>query len=183
VVASSISTAASSACLTARNAVVGSTKNAPLLVPLSFLPTVGQWNAGSRWVRCDLAEIAVGSGVGQPRLATLPSRFSMLEATLKSNPKKFALCEDDPANTGPDGAQTTYADCSHGADWTMLTSLTMAGAEGAPYPGLTALKKIGATQCAAVKTPPGHEVFAEPPTRMLWSSVDDRELDCWVNNN
>jgi hypothetical protein len=178
VVSSSITTAASDTCRTARDALVGSTTSAPLLVPLTFLPTVKEWDAGSRWVRCDLAEIAIGSGVGEPRLAKLPHRFSTLVATLKSTPKRFALCEDDPANNGPDGAQTTYADCTGGADWTMVTSLTMAGARGA-YPGLAALKKIGATQCAAVvKVSPGHEMFAEPPTQTLWKSIDDRELDC-----
>jgi hypothetical protein len=34
-----------------------------------------------------------------------------------------------------------------------------------------------------VRATPGHEAFAEPPTQTLWTSIDDRELDCWINNN
>jgi Septum formation len=160
----------------------GVTTKEALLAPTYYLPSTALWAAGQRWVRCDITLIKVGSTVAEPKLADLPA-FAELVSTLKTNPVKYALCEDDPASNGPDGAQTTYADCTGPADLTFLAELAMAGADGAPYPGLAALTKIGATQCAALKVPAGHVVVAEPPLKSDWTKYDDRSLDCWVNNN
>ena len=165
-----------------RTALPGVTEKEALLYPTYYLPSVSLWASGARWVRCDITEVKVGSAVAAPKLADLGS-FASLKSTLASDPKKFALCEDDPANNGPDGAQTTYADCTGAADWTFLAAFTMAGTDGTPYPGLTQLKATGATQCAALSTPAGHVVYAEPPSAADWTRYNDRELDCWLNNN
>jgi hypothetical protein len=161
----------------------GITVKEALLYPTYYLPSVAMWNAGSRWVRCDITEIKFGSTVAKPRLANLTTSFATLVSTLENDPQKFALCEDDPASNGPDGAATTYADCTGPADWTFVADLTMAGANGTSYPGASALKALGTKQCATLKTPAGHTVFVEPPSKNDWTKYDDRELDCWVNNN
>lgn len=175
--------AAYAACHTQQSRILpGITEKEALLYPTYYLPSTTQWGDGARWVRCDISEVKVGSTIAAPKLANLAG-FAELKSTLSADPKRFALCEDDPANNGPDGAQTTYADCTGPADWTFIAALTMAGTDGAPYPGLTQLKTVGATQCATLKTPAGHEVFVEPPTQADWTKYDDRELDCWLNNN
>ena len=154
-----------------------------LLYPAYYVPSIALWNGGARWVRCDLAEIRVGSTVAAPTLTNLPTRFSDLVSTLKSDPKKFALCENDPASNGPDGAQTTYADCTRAADWTFVVQLVLPGNTNAAYPGAAQLKKTGNADCLARIQTPGHDVFAETPDKTAWEKYADRTLDCWLNNN
>jgi hypothetical protein len=154
-----------------------------LLYPTYYIPSIAMWNSGSRWVRCDITEIKPGSTVAKPRLANITMSFATIVSTLKNDPQRFALCEDDPANNGPDGAQTTYADCTGPSDWTFVEALTMKGADGAPYPGASALQAQGLKQCAPLKAPKGHTIFAEPPAEADWTKYNDRELDCWLNNN
>ncbi len=154
-----------------------------LLYPAYYLPSISLWNAGARWVRCDLAEIKVGSTIAAPALTNLPTRFSDLVSTLKSDRKKFALCENDPASNGPDGDQTTYADCAGPSDWTFAVQLALPGDTNVPYPGAAQLKKTGTADCLARVQSPGHDVFAETPDKTSWEKYADRNVDCWVNNN
>jgi hypothetical protein len=154
-----------------------------LLYPAYYVPSISLWEAGARWVRCDLAEIKVGSSIASPALTDLPTSFSDLVATLKSDPKKFALCEDDPASNGPDGAETTYADCTGPADWSFVVQLALPGDTNVAYPGVAALKKTGTADCITRVQSPGHEVFAETPDKTSWVKYADRNIDCWVNNN
>jgi hypothetical protein len=175
--------AAHDACVAEQKKILPAiTVKEALLVPTYYVPSTAMWGAGARWVRCDIGLIKVGSLVSSPALAALPS-FGELQSTLTATPVKYALCEDDPASNGPDGAETTYADCGGQADLTFLSSMTMAGADGTPYPGLAALTKIGQTQCATLAIPAGHLVVAEPPAKVDWTQYNDRELDCWLNNN
>jgi hypothetical protein len=148
-----------------------------------YLPSVALWNSGARWVRCDISEIKIGSSVASPTLEDLPTRFATLTESLNTDPKKFDRCEDDVLNNGPDGAETTYADCTGPTDWSFALALTLAGAKGAAYPGVAALKALGAKDCASEVSANGHDLFAEIPTTTSWTTFDDRELDCWVNNN
>jgi hypothetical protein len=175
--------AAYTACLAEQNKnLPGLTTREALLYPTYFLPSVDDWAAGARWVRCDISLIKVGSTIAAPELARLPA-FATLKSTLASHPETYALCENDPASNGPDGPQTTYATCTGASDWTFVGSLTMAGTDGATYPGLAALAAIGKTQCATLNPPASHEVFAEPPAKVDWTKYNDRQLDCWSNNN
>jgi Septum formation len=176
--------AAYAACLAQQNASLpGLPKTEALLKPTYYLPSVPLWNGGARWVRCDVTEVKVGSLVTRPVLAPLPARFSGLTSALKANPKKFALCEDDPENNGPDGAQTTFADCTGPSDWSFVLARTIPGGSSAPYPGKGVLNKIGASECLSHVTASGHDVFAETPSSLSWTKYDDREVDCWINNN
>jgi hypothetical protein len=161
----------------------GITVKEALLYPTYYIPSIAMWNAGSRWVRCDITEIKVGSTVAKPKLGNITTSFATLVSTLKNDPTRFALCEDDPASNGPDGALTTYANCNGPSDWTFVAALTMTGADGAAYPGASALHTLGLKQCAMLDTPKGHTIFAEPPAETDWTKYDDRELDCWLNNN
>jgi hypothetical protein len=154
-----------------------------LLYPAYYLPSTSLWNSGARWVRCDLAEIKVGSTTAAPVLTNLPSPFSELVSTLKTNPKKFALCENDPASNGPDGEQTTYADCTGPADWSFVVQLSLPGDTNVAYPGSAQLKKTGTADCLARINDPGHDVFAEVPDKTSWEKYAVRTVDCWINNN
>jgi Septum formation len=148
-----------------------------------YVPSVALWTDGARWVRCDLTRIKVGSEVQSPVLDTLPPHISTLESALNTTPKKFDLCEDDLMLNGPDGAATTFADCTGPADWTFAAAVTLDGAKGAAYPGTAALKAIGAKDCLVEVDAGGHDIFPEVPSAASWTKFDDRELDCWVNNN
>ena len=175
--------AAHDACVSEQKRILpGLTTKEALLVPTYYLPSIALWGAGSRWVRCDIGAIKIGSTVAAPELADLVS-FSELKSTLTNTPVKYALCEDDPASNGPDGAEATYADCSGPADYTFLAALTMTAPDGTVYPGLAALTKTGTVQCATLDAPAGHLVVAEPPAKLDWTDYNDRQLDCWLNNN
>jgi hypothetical protein len=161
----------------------GVTAKEALLYPTYYVPSVSQWNAGARWVRCDLTEIRVGSTFASPDLAPLPTKFSDLVAALKSNPNKFALCEDDPANNGPDGDQTTYASCTGPSDWTLIFTRDVSGAIGATYPGTAALRTQGDSECVTPYSTSAHIATAIYPSKTTWTKYDDRAFDCWLNNN
>ena len=154
-----------------------------LLYPTYYVPSVAQWNAGARWVRCDLTEIRVGSAFENPDLTPLPARFSDLVSALDSNPKKFALCEDDPANNGPDGSQTMYASCTGPSDWTLIFTKNVPGAIGSTYPGTAALKAQGDSECVTPYSTTEHVATAIYPSATTWTQYNDRTLDCWLNNN
>ena len=154
-----------------------------LLYPTYYIPSVSRWNAGARWVRCDLTEIRVGSSIASPGLARLPTKFADLESTLGSNPKKFALCEDDPANNGPDGDQTTYASCTGPSDWTLLFTKNVPGAIGSAFPGTPTLKALGDKECVSIYSTADQVAIAVHPSEPTWTKYNDRELDCWLNNN
>jgi hypothetical protein len=148
-----------------------------------YLPSIALWNAGARWVRCDISEIKVGSSVQSPTLADLPTRFVTLTRALSTQPRKFDRCEDDVLNNGPDGVGTTYADCTGPNDWGFALALTLAGGRNAAYPGTAVLKVLGAKDCARNVRSDGHDLYPEVPSRTSWTSYRDRELDCWINNN
>jgi hypothetical protein len=132
--------AAFHACLAKEKSLLPAiTPKEALFYPTYYVPSVAQWNNGARWVRCDMTEIKVGSEVAKPSLAPLPARFSDLIASLAATPKKFALCENDVFNSGPDGDGTTYADCTNPADWTFVVELTLPGNAHAPFPGTALL--------------------------------------------
>lgn len=148
-----------------------------------YVPSTARWNNGARWVRCDITRIKIGSLVASPTLENLPARFSTLTDALNTTPKKFDRCEDDVLNNGPDGAQTTYADCTGPSDWSFALALTLAGGKDAPYPGAAALKALGTKDCASEVPSNGHNLYPEVPTSASWTRFGDRELDCWINNN
>jgi hypothetical protein len=177
--------AAFNACLAEQKALLpGVTPKEALFYPTYYVPSTAQWNSGARWVRCDMTEIKVGSEVAKPKLTTLPARFADLISELKANPAKFALCENDVFNNGPDGAQTSYADCTKPNDWTFVVRLTLPGSATAPYPGTAALQTLGTQKCnAAVKAVAGHDLVAKAPSETDWVDNDVRTVDCWRNNN
>jgi hypothetical protein len=179
-----VDTAAFRACLAEQQRLLpGITAKEALLYPTYYIPSVAQWNSGARWVRCDLTEIKIGSTYENPQLTALPAAFSSLVATLKSNPKEFAFCEDDPANNGPDGNQTVYASCTGPSDWTLIFTKNLPGADGSAFPGTTALKALGDKQCVSAYSTSAHVATAIYPSSTTWTKYDDRELDCWLNNN
>jgi hypothetical protein len=148
-----------------------------------YLPSVALWNGGARWVRCDIIRIKVGSSVHSPALAPLPAKFATLTEQLNTNPRKFDRCEDDVDNNGPDGAHTTFADCTGSSDWTFVLAIALDGGPKAAYPGSASLTATGTKKCASAVAAAGHDIYPEIPSAASWTGFDDRELDCWINNN
>jgi hypothetical protein len=180
-----VDAAAFKACRARQKALLPAiTPTEALFYPTYYVPSVAQWNNGARWVRCDMTEIKVGSDIAKPHLTTLPAKFADLVKQVVTTPKKFALCENDPANNGPDGEHTMYADCTGPTDWTFRVRLPLAGGATAPYPGAALLKQLGTTKCAAAVTAPaGNDIFAKTPSQSAWVQEHVRTVDCWVNNN
>jgi hypothetical protein len=179
-----VDTAAFDACLARQKALLPAiTPKEALFYPTYYIPSVAQWTDGARWVRCDMTEIKVGSAIAKPKLTPLPARFANLVSEVEATPKRFALCEDDVFNNGPDGAGTIYADCTKPADWTFQVRLTLPGGAAAAYPGTATLKALGMQKCAAAVKSDGQDLFAKIPSKTSWVQNGDRAVDCWLNNN
>jgi hypothetical protein len=180
-----VDTAAFDACRARQKSLLPAiTPNEALFYPTYYVPSIAQWNNGARWVRCDMTRIKVGSDIAKPALTALPAKFADLVTQVGATPKKFALCENDPANNGPDGEHTMYADCTRPADWTFVTRLPLSGGATAPYPGTALITQLGSQKCAtAVVAPDGHDVFAKTPSQTEWLQNGVRSVDCWLNNN
>ena len=180
-VKSDVDDAAYQACSVERDRVLDAADPEGRLWENYFLPSDSQWKNGARWVRCDVAEVTVGSTIAKPHFADLP-KFASILSTLSSNPKTYELCEDDPANNGPDGDFTTYALCTGPADWSLLGPGYLHESDSAEYPSAKALKSEGATACKTYVVAKGHVAYVEAPTETEWGN-GDRQVDCWVNNN
>ena len=143
-----------------------------------LVPDQQSWDAGARWVRCDVGELATGSLVTSPGLAPIPS-FSKVTAEI-SKTSDFNFCVNDPAGTAgsPVGADATYADCNEQPDWTLQLYLIIeSGSPG--YPGATYLQTQYQQQCQALYADARHITFDTYPSQAEWNQGNDI-APCWV---
>jgi len=146
-----------------------------------FVPSEAQWSDGARWVRCDLAQFAVGSLLATPDFAALGS-ITDLTSRLRSDPTAFAACvltTDVSGRTGPlDDPKARYADCGGDYQWALQKDFTIPGADGDPYPAETALAQVEQASCgdAAVAADVGWAAYV--PTSEQWDS-GYRGASCW----
>jgi hypothetical protein len=150
---------------------------------VEFLPTEAYWDAGARWVRCDISVLAVGSPVHKPTLEDLPSRHDLV-SEIGNAPDQFRFCVNDPGGTGsggPKGTNAVYADCRDNPEWRLKSFLDIPLTANAPYPGLKYLTGIYQRECEQVYSSPTKQTYAYYPSANTWTYDGPySDLECWV---
>jgi len=155
------------------------------LEPGYFLPSEAAWAAGARWVRCDVAIIAYGSPIAEPRLEKLPADIGDLVDDVRSTPEIFDLCvntEESTDASDPFNSETaTYADCAAGPQWREASEDYMPGDDSAPFPSEKARNAFDQANCGDPADAAGEVWITYEPTKDSWQS-GDRVVECWVSS-
>jgi hypothetical protein len=153
------------------------------LEPGYFVPTATAWSAGARWVRCDIAVIAFGSSLDNPKLAPLPARIATFVDKLTSSPQSMSLCVDTKeASEGSDpfdSGTARYADCTGDPQWREASESDLPGDDAAPFPSEKARNAFDQTTCGDPADAAGQFWITYEPTADSWAT-GDRTVECWV---
>jgi hypothetical protein len=178
---SSIASAGGSACSAKLAAFLPDIPVGGLLTDFFFMPSEAQWAKGARWVRCDVAQLAIGSLLTTPSFAALGS-ITDLTARLRDDPQAFASCvltTDPSGRTGPfDDPKSRYADCGGTHQWSLTTNFTVPGVDGDPYPAQTQIAQVEQTSCGDLAAAAGVGWTAYIPTVEQWDG-GFRGGSCW----
>lgn len=178
----SIESDAIQTCTNAQNAALGNTDDTVARIDtLPLLPDQSQWNAGARWVRCDVGVYAVGSPVSKPAFEDLPAS-DVLFRELKEAPSQFDLCVSVPDSSdpdGPDSAGALYVDCRDHPQWALHGYQYIVAGSVDDYPSLADMQAEYQTSCENPYSDATHITFAHYPTKYDWDDGDNR-FECWI---
>lgn len=148
-----------------------------------FVPSIAAWNAGARWVRCDIALVAFGSALFAPTFLPLPTNIDELVGEVTELPLKYALCIDtgDPSgSTDPyHGPFSTYSDCTDRPQWQEASTAELPSAT-LVLPDVDSLLAFEQRWCGDAAEAEGNLWFAYAPTGESWAA-GDRRVECWVS--
>jgi hypothetical protein len=147
----------------------------------TYLPEEKAWNAGARWVRCDVAVVAVGSPVEHPTFENLPS-FGTLTDAIYRDAKQFDFCVNGSSGVGADGPKgpnAVYADCSKNPQWRLEAYTPIQSDLSGPLPSATDLNDSYVLNCQHPYTDATHITYVYFPTKSDWTNGDN-EFECWV---
>ncbi|MCU1468971.1 MAG: hypothetical protein JWQ39_120 [Glaciihabitans sp.] len=147
----------------------------------TFLPTERAWNAGARWVRCDVSVLAVGSSVAHPLFESLPT-IAALKSSISTDPAEYDFCVTDPSGMGaggPKGSGAVYADCSDSPQWILKKFVFPPQDVGAPSPGQAALTSDYNQDCKSKYSNKTHTTYPYYPSTTDWTH-DNTVIECWV---
>jgi hypothetical protein len=146
-----------------------------------LFPTRVQWAAGARWIRCDVAELALGSRVQKPQLGKLPARISALKADISGNPGRYRFCVNTPGGAGeaPLDTHAVYADCTGEPRpaWTFEKTFPLDNL--AKYPTDKEFDKLVAKYCDTLVSA-DESTYAYSSTLTEWNE-NNRYIDCWAS--
>jgi hypothetical protein len=144
-----------------------------MLTATYFLPPSEQFNAGARWVRCDVYAYAAPR-----RLAELPRS---LEDALERNraADRFGRCSP----VSPSSPRFRHVACQEPHRWRAVAIRTV-GRPNERYPGLRTVQNRARDRCEApvrtyLGTQEGFSYGFEVPQRDAWAR-DDRVALCWA---
>ncbi|HMH59631.1 MAG TPA: septum formation family protein [Galbitalea sp.] len=176
--------AANQSCGASYNTLFPNNIDAYRILLSETLPSVTQWAAGERWVRCDVQETAAGSLFRNPTFADLPTKFSIFVSSYTTSPSAYAMCIDEPgttAVTGPAiGTGAIIADCTS-AQWRLEPSPDLPDAPGVPYPGYTGLYPYMHAHCGALYDTATIRGWIFYPDNAHWTA-GSRDFECWVGS-
>ena len=146
-----------------------------------FLPRLDQWEAGARWVRCDLSILKPGSKILEPDLADLPSRISELADVINDSPNHFDIC----VNTGEgwtgygpwESESAVYGYCEDDPEWVLHGSVAYPADLDAPFPGAEALNAYTSENCLG-DVDPNQLGYSYMPDEESWG-YGQRQIECW----
>ena len=147
----------------------------------TFLPNERAWNAGARWVRCDVSVLAVGSPIAHPLFESLPT-FAALKSSISTDPAQYDFCVTDPSGMaagGPKGSGAVYADCSDNPQWMLKKFVIPPQDVGAPYPGQAALTSDYNKDCKSKYSNKTHTTYPYYPSKTDWADGNP-VIECWI---
>jgi hypothetical protein len=148
---------------------------------LQILPEEAQWNAGARWVRCDVGVLAVGSSVAHPAFESLPASETLYDS-LRNGPGQYDFCVNDPGGIesgGPKGSNAVYADCRFDPEWKLVAYQPIRPGQGVYYPTQAELKAQYELTCEHPFADATHVTYPYSPSKSDWNT-GDQDLECWV---
>jgi hypothetical protein len=147
----------------------------------AYLPGEAQWDAGARWVRCDIGVYKLGSAVANPTFERLPS-ISALNRAIKDAPAQFDFCVNDPGGLGsggPKGANAVYADCRDKPQWSLEDYQYIYTSPNDDYPNSAELKAQYTLSCQNQYADSTHITYPYYPSKSDWDNGYE-QLECWV---
>jgi hypothetical protein len=158
--------------------------NQQLVQGYFFVPSEAAWNAGARWVRCDVGVLGYGATLSNEVFAKLPARISTLVSTISSDPERYDFCVNSPvpiSEAGPlDNSDARIADCRQDPQWALSGRGNLPEPAGAPFPtNATANSEAGAI-CSKFVTNANEAWIAYLPAESDWTQTNDRQVQCWI---
>ena len=147
----------------------------------TYLPEEKQWDAGARWVRCDIAILKVGTSVKHPVFEQLPA-IADLRQSINDAPAQFDFCVNDPGGLGsggPKGGNAVYADCRDNPQWRLEGDHTIVDPANDAYPTPAELNAAYLVSCKNLYADATHITYVYYPTKSDWDDGTDT-LECWV---
>jgi hypothetical protein len=173
---------ASAACDGARE------KSISLLEPVDYrvmsafyVPSRAAWKAGARWVRCDVAIVAVDTPYANQELADAPVQVSMIDDALTADTNTYMLCLDSPGTsiaTGPFSTGARMVDCTGDAQWRQVGRSYSKEPAGAAYPGDASMRSETNKLCKNTAFD-DEDLWTLHPVEKTWAA-GGRLFECWV---
>lgn len=158
--------------------------NQQLIQGFFFVPSLAEWKAGARWVRCDIGVLGYGATLSNEILAKLPTRISTLVSAVSSDPKRYEFCVNSPvpaSESGPlDNDAARIADCRQNPQWALTGHGNLPEPAGAPFPVDPTANTESAAICAKYAVGDNELWVAYLPNKTDWASSNDRQVQCWV---
>lgn len=149
---------------------------------LFYLPTWEQWEAGERWVRCDVAVVALGPTDGTGLEALPPTAAEVLDEARG----RYKVCTDGPLRAeGEDYAdvyaRSAFVECDAAADWEFAFAFDLWQDE---FPGDYA-RTLAKNYCEAHMARSHGErdgYTAYFPSEQSWAE-GSRTVQCWLESS
>ncbi|MCU1405722.1 MAG: hypothetical protein JWQ43_2025 [Glaciihabitans sp.] len=185
---SQITDAAYGICDTAFSELIPTTYHQQVRVDwFWFSPSDDDWNAGARWVRCDIAMLQTGTPLDDPQLALLPASVHELAEQVTANPRHYGLCVNAPgsdSSAAPRSVdQATLADCTDNPRWEVRGSKPLPSASTSEFrPDVDTLMSEAQQVCHKIPelkgTPATLPGWIYAPTEADWER-GWRSATCW----
>lgn len=180
-----IATAGNTACRAQLDGFLGNIPTG-LIEPFFFVPSVSQWRAGARWIRCDIGLFLLGSPVAAPALDKLPPQIDTLVQQVTSHPDAYGECvttSDSSGQTGPyDDPKAVLADCTGDYQWQYILDYDFPGESGSAYPSASDRSTVEQTECGDGADAAGRQWLTYVPTENQWAD-GRRDASCWYYRN
>ena len=160
-----------------------------MLTMFTLLPSDAEWQAGARWVRCDIGLLAPPTPESEPRFAALPAHITDLSLSVERYPRQYELClsasttaEQDVPHA--DGA--VQVPCNTDDVWHFYASVPLGYAPESAFPGSDAVASAAKAACASAAAELD-DANADTDATQWWfypgeAGWDDgrRTASCWM---
>jgi hypothetical protein len=155
-----------------------------LVSSFAFVPSDTEWEAGARWVRCDIGLLIYSTPQSVPRFATLPTDITDLALSVQRYPHQYEVCLIPPSSSEsnvPHADGAVAVRCDEGEAWHFFASVPVGYAPESGYPGVENLSAASASACRTAADEldePDAYVWWFYPSENGWAD-GSRVASCW----